>query len=143
MRIALDAMGGDKAPAAPVDGALEALRRSPDLHVLLVGDPAVLERELSARGAPAERLEIVPSDGVVGMEDEPVRAMKAKPKNSARVAAECLASARADGGVNLRSTGAAIAAAILFGRRLPGVSRPGIAVPFPRREGVVVVVDCG
>ena len=143
MRIALDAMGGDKAPAAPVDGALEALRRFPDLEILLVGDPAVLSRELATRGGPPARLEIVASEGVVSMDDEPVRAMKSKPRNSARVTAECLKDGSAEGVVNLGSTGAAVAAAILFGKRLEGISRPGIAVPFPRREGVTVVVDCG
>jgi glycerol-3-phosphate acyltransferase PlsX len=144
MRIALDAMGGDKAPAATVEGAVEAVGRLPDATVLLVGDPASLERELSARGALGhERLKVVPSEGVVAMDEEPVRAMKAKPRNSARVTAELLRAGEADGAVNLGSTGAAVAAATLFCRRLPGVSRPGIAVPFPRRDGATLVVDCG
>jgi glycerol-3-phosphate acyltransferase PlsX len=143
MRIALDAMGGDKAPSAPVDGALEAIRRFPDVTLLLVGEPAVLERELAARGGRPDRIEIVESEGVVGMDEEPVRAMKSKPRNSARVAASCLGEGRAAGVVNLGSTGAAVAAATLFCKRLPGVARPGIAVPFPSREGVTVVVDCG
>ena len=80
MRIAIDAMGGDKAPAAPIDGAILALNAYPDLSVLLVGDPAVLERELAARGGVPERLEIVASEGVVETNDEPVRAMKHKPR---------------------------------------------------------------
>jgi glycerol-3-phosphate acyltransferase PlsX len=143
VRIALDGMGGDKAPAAPVEGTLEALSRFPALEVLLVGDPAALERELVARGGRPDRVRIVPSEGVVGMGDEPVRAMRSMPRNSARVAAECLASGEADAVVNLGSTGAAVAAATLFCPKIRGVSRLGIAVPFPRREGVTVVVDCG
>jgi glycerol-3-phosphate acyltransferase PlsX len=152
MRIALDAMGGDHAPAATVEGALEAVRRYDDLHVLLVGDPPAVEEALTAAlggdravggDGPASRLRIVGSEGVVEMNDEPVRAMKAKPRCSARVAAELLGSGDAEGVVNLGSTGAAVAAATLFTRRLPGVSRPGIAVPFPRRQGVTLVVDCG
>jgi glycerol-3-phosphate acyltransferase PlsX len=143
IRIALDAMGGDKAPAAPVEGALAALARFPDVVILLVGEPAVLERELAARGGRPARVEIVESGPAVPMDEEPVRAMKAKPRNSARVAAECVGKGLADGVVNLGSTGAAVAAAILFGERLPGVSRPGIAVPFPRRDGATVVVDAG
>jgi glycerol-3-phosphate acyltransferase PlsX len=145
MRIALDAMGGDKAPAATVEGAVLAAQRYDDVEVLLVGDPAALEREVAARGGgvPASRLRIVASDGVVGMDEEPVRAMRAKPSCSARVTAELLGRGEADGVVNLGSTGAAVAAATLFAKRLPGVSRPGIAVPFPRREGVTPVVDCG
>lgn len=147
MRIALDGMGGDKAPAAPVEGALEALSLHGDVEMRLVGDPDVLGRELAARGAAdgafGGRLKVVPSEGVVGMDDEPVRAMKHKPRNSARVAAELLASGAADGVVNLGSTGAAVAAATLFCKRIEGVARLGIAVPFPRRDGVTVVVDCG
>jgi glycerol-3-phosphate acyltransferase PlsX len=143
MRIALDAMGGDKAPAAPVEGALASVREDPATEVVLVGDPAVLERELAARGRRPPGIAVVASDGVVGMDEEPVRAMKAKPRNSARVAAECLAKGEADGVVNLGHTGAAVAAATLFCPRIPGVSRLGIAVPFPRREGNTVVVDCG
>jgi len=144
VRIALDAMGGDKAPAAPVEGALDAVKRFDDVEVLLVGDPATLERELAARGGRPARVTVVASEGVVAMGDEPVRAMKHKPKNSARVAAEQLACGAADGVVNLGSTGAAVAAATLFCKRIEGVSRLGIAVPFPRRgKGVSVVVDCG
>lgn len=143
VRIALDAMGGDKAPAAPVEGALSAVARFPDLEVLLVGEGPILERELASRGGKPARVEVVPSEGVVQMDEEPVRAMKAKPRNSARVTAECVRAGKADGAVNLGSTGAAVAAAILFGKRLPGVARPGIAVPFPRRQGVTVLVDAG
>ena len=143
MRIALDAMGGDKAPGAPVEGALAALEVYPDLHVLLVGDPTVLEKELSARGGKPARVEIIPSEGVVAMDEEPVRAMKGKPRNSARVAAELLGQGKADGVVNIGSTGGAVAAATIFCQRIPGVSRLGIAVPFPRRKGVTIVIDCG
>src|SRR5262245_46040281 len=131
-------MGGDHAPKAPVEGALAAIERFPDVQVLLVG-----ERELASRGGRPARIEIVESEGAVSMDEEPVRAMKAKPRNSARVAAESAAEGRADGVVNLGSTGAAVAAAILFGKRLPGVSRPGIAGPFPRKDGVTLVVDAG
>jgi glycerol-3-phosphate acyltransferase PlsX len=143
IRIALDAMGGDLAPGAPVEGAVEAVRRMRDLHVLLVGEPGVLAREVGRHGASGEdRLEIVASGPAVGMDEEPVRAMK-REDASARVAAEALASGAARGLVNLGSTGAAVAAAMLFCPRLPGVRRPGIAVPFPRDEGATIVVDCG
>jgi phosphate acyltransferase len=136
-------MGGDKAPAAPVEGALEAIRAYPDVVVVLVGDPAVLERELAARGGRPERIEIVASEGVVAMDDEPVRAMKHKPRNSARVAAELLGAGTVDAVVNLGSTGGAVAAATLFCKRIEGVSRLGIAVPFPRRKGATVAIDGG
>jgi len=143
VRIALDAMGGDLAPAAPVEGAIEASKRYPDVEILLVGDPATLERELAGRGGKPKSVTIVASDGVVGMDEEPVRVMKAKPRNSARVTAECLAAGQADGVVSLGHTGAAVAAATLFCKRIDGVHRLGIAAPFPRRHGVTIAVDCG
>jgi phosphate acyltransferase len=143
IRIALDAMGGDKAPAAPVEGALAAVERFADVTVLLVGDPPTLERELASRGGRPHRVDVVPSGPALAMDEEPVRGMKTHPTNSARVAAELVGLGRADGVVNLGSTGAAVTAAMLFGKRLPGVARPGIAVPFPRADGATVVVDAG
>ena len=67
MRIALDAMGGDKAPAAPVEGALAALSRFADLEIWLVGDPDVLAKELHAHGGARSGIHVVPSEGVVGI----------------------------------------------------------------------------
>jgi phosphate acyltransferase len=146
MRIALDAMGGDRAPAAPVEGALRALRAYDDVDIVLVGSPAALEPEIARCGAgPAERarLSIEDAPHVAAMGDDPVRAVRANERNSARVAAELLRDGRVVGVVNMGSTGAAVAAAQLFCGRLAGVRRPGIAVPFPRRGGATVVVDAG
>ena len=143
MRIAVDAMGGDLAPAAPVEGVIEAAKRFPELDLVVVGDPATLEREFAARGGLPARTTIVASDGIAGMDDEPVRVMKLKPRNSARVTAECLANGQADGVVSLGSTGAAVAAATILCKRIEGVHRLGIAAPFPRRHGVTIAVDCG
>jgi glycerol-3-phosphate acyltransferase PlsX len=146
MRIALDAMGGDLAPAAPVEGALRALAQFADVEVVLVGDPRVVERELERHGpsaATAKRFSVHDAPEVVSMEDDPVRAMKTLPRNSAKGCAELLGRREVDGVVNMGSTGAAVAAAMMFAQRLEGVKRPGIAVPFPRDHGATVVLDCG
>jgi glycerol-3-phosphate acyltransferase PlsX len=147
MRIALDAMGGDRAPAAPVEGALRALDAHPDLEVVLVGDPGRIEAELGRHpGAKAVRARVSIEDAphVVAMGDDPVKAVRSEPRNSARVTAELLRDGRVAGVVNMGSTGAAVAAAHLYCGRLPGVRRPGIAIPFPRRErGATVLLDCG
>ncbi len=146
MRIALDAMGGDRAPAAPVKGAVDALREFADVEIVLVGVPEVVEAEL-ARHQPTDaeraRLDIAPADHVCGMGDDPVRTVRAHAGNSARRAAELLRAGDVDGVVNMGSTGAAVAAAQLYLGRLAGVRRPGIAVPFPRKKGFTFVIDGG
>ncbi len=146
MRIALDAMGGDRAPAAPVEGAVQAVREFADVEITLVGFPDLLETELAGHGvsdAERARLTIVPADHVAGMSDDPVRAVRANEGNTARICAELLREGEARGVVNMGSTGAAVAAAQLFCGRLVGVRRPGIAVPFPRAGGTTLVVDGG
>ncbi len=146
MRIALDAMGGDRAPAAPVEGALEAVRAFADLDVVLVGDPAAVGAELDRlRADPVERrrLPVEPSTSVVGMDEDPVQAVRSRPGCSARVAAELLGRGAVQGVVNMGATGAAVAAATFWCERLEGVKRLGIAVPFPRAQGATIVCDCG
>jgi glycerol-3-phosphate acyltransferase PlsX len=146
MRIALDAMGGDRAPAAPVEGALRAVEAWDDLAVVLVGKPDLLAAELDRLGtAPAlrERLPLVEALDVVGMDEDPVAAVRTRAGCSARVAAELLGRREVGGVVNMGSTGAAVASAQLFCERLEGVKRLGIAVPFPRAKGATIVCDCG
>jgi glycerol-3-phosphate acyltransferase PlsX len=146
MRIAVDAMGGDRAPAAPVEGAIRALEQSADVHVVLAGDPERIRREADRVGlgaAAARRFSICDAPEVVGMDEDPARAVRSRPKSSVRACAELLGSGDVQGVVNMGSTGAAVAAATLYAKRLEGVRRPGIAVPFPRPGGATVVVDVG
>ena len=146
MRIALDAMGGDRAPAAPVAGAIRALRTYDDVDVLLVGLEDVVRQEIDKHevsDAERARLPIVPADHVAGMSDDPVRSVRSNKGNTARICAELLREGKAQGVVNMGSTGAAVAAAQLFVGRLEGVRRPGIAVPFPRPGGTTLVIDGG
>lgn len=145
-RIAIDAMGGDRAPAAPVEGAVLALRRFDDVQIVLAGDPGRIAAELTRVGATeAERTRLKVHDAplAVSSEDDPVRAIRANEKVSARAAAELLRAGSVDGVLNMGHTGAAVAAATLYCRRLAGVKRLGIAVPFPRPGGATILVDCG
>lgn len=146
MRIALDAMGGDRAPAAPVEGALRALRAFDDVGIVLVGLPELIQRELDrfdATPEERERLPIEAADPVGPVSEDPVRAVRTNERNCARVCAERMKDGTVRGVVSMGSTGAAVAAAQLFVGRLKGVRRPGIAVPFPRPSGVTIVVDGG
>lgn len=143
MRIAIDAMGGDKAPAAPIGGALRALAEYDDVTVVLVGDPALLEAELAAQDtATSDRLEIHDAPLKVGT-DDPVKAVRADARVSARACADLLHQGEVDGVLTMGTTGAAVAAATLYCRRLKGVRRTGIACPMPTPKGVCVMTDAG
>lgn len=138
MRIAIDAMGGDHAPDAPVAGALRALERFDDVELVLVGNPEALQV-----ADEHERLFVHDAPDVVGDREDPVRAIRNNPKNSARACAELLHAGDVQGVVTMGNTGAAVAAATLYCRRLTGIRRTGIAVPFPREDGATVVIDGG
>lgn len=148
MRIAIDAMGGDLAPAMPVAGALRALARFDDVEIVLVGDPVQIADTLSqqsegAEQAHADRLHVHDAPETVDPHEDPVRAVRASPRVSARACADLLHAGDVDGVLTMGNTGAAVAAATLYCRRLEGVKRTGIAVPFPRADGVSIFVDGG
>lgn len=127
--IALDAMGGDHAPAVTVAGALRASARH-DIEVTLVGDPDELTAALAGAGA-CHGLPIVAAREIVAMDEDPAIAMRAKPDASVRVAARLVAEGRASALVSAGSTGATLAAALLEIGRLPGVRRPVLAATIP------------
>ena len=144
-RIALDAMGGDRAPEATVLGALEAVRQDPHLEVVLAGQQKLLEDELGALdlGEERERIRIQPASQVVHAGDPASTAVRRK-DNSIRRCAELLAEKEVDGMVAAGNTGGTVAAALVVVGLLPGVKRPGIAVPLPTAEGgVAILCDAG
>src|SRR5579862_6572141 len=129
VRIAVDAMGGDRGPAEVVAGALEA--SSDALIPILYGSP----------GTDTGALELRPTDGVIEMDDKPAEAVRAKPQSSLVAAVRAVAEGEADAVVSAGNTGAMLAAGLLELRRLPGVMRPAIAVPIPARRGPSVLID--
>jgi glycerol-3-phosphate acyltransferase PlsX len=130
-RIAVDAMGGDRGPDEIVAGALEA--RADGIEPIIFGDPS-----LDTRG-----LELQATSGVIGMDEKPAEAVRAKPDSSLVAAVRAVAEGRADAVVSAGNTGAMLAAGLLELRRIPGVMRPAIAVPIPGRRGPSVLLDCG
>ena len=142
VRVALDLLGGDRAPDSVVDGALLALDADPDLEVLLVGPVELAERLLTDR-AGAGRCSLVPASQVVGMDEDPARAIRAKRDATVRVAARLVRDGQADALVSIGSTGAALAAAIFTLGRLRGMSRPALAVVVPAKAGHLVFLDAG
>ncbi|HWL38077.1 MAG TPA: phosphate starvation-inducible protein PhoH [Frankiaceae bacterium] len=142
VRVALDLMGGDAAPDAVIDGALLVSDERPDVQVVLVGPEEVAAGRLSARAA-AGRFEIVHASESVGMAEDPARAVRAKRDATVRVAAKLVRDGLADATVSVGSSGAALAAALFTLGRLPGVTRPAVAVVVPTPQGRVVLLDAG
>lgn len=142
-RIAIDAMGGDHAPAEIVAGALRA-QEELGVEVLLVGEPQAIESSLKQH-TNSWNLEIVPAEDVVGMDEEPLVSLKRKPKASINVAMDLVKQKRADAVVSAGHSGAAMAAALLRLGRIKGIDRPAIGAVFPTMVAgkPVLVLDVG
>ena len=130
-RIAVDALGGDNAPHAVIEGALDAA--GDGIDVTLFG-PASLE---------TQGLLLVEAPDRIDMAEKPAEAVRAKPDSSLVAAVRAVAAGDADAVVSAGNTGAMLAAGLLHLRRLPGVLRPAIAVPIPARDGPSVLLDAG
>lgn len=126
--VAIDAMGGDRAPGEIVAGAVDAARDL-DVDILLSGPPDVVEPLLPA-GTPGS-LELLPASEVIAMHEEPASAVRAKKDASLVRCAEAVRDGRAHAMVGAGNTGATMAAALLRMGRIRGVHRPAIAVPVP------------
>jgi len=131
VRVAVDALGGDRGPDDVVAGALEAAAEG--VEPVLFG-PA----ELDSKG-----LELVATTQEIGMEEKPAEAVRGKPDSSLVAACRAVGEGRAQAVVSAGNTGAMLAGCLLELRRLPGVMRPAIAVPIPAVRGVSVLIDSG
>jgi glycerol-3-phosphate acyltransferase PlsX len=141
--IAVDAMGGDAAPGAIVDGALAAARHF-DLGVILVGPRVRIEDELSRHPVVApDRVRVVDADDVIEMAESPSAALRRKPRASIRVAVEQVASGAASALFSAGNTGASVMAAHAAFGMLAGVGRPALAATIPTRKRPAILLDVG
>ena len=141
-RIAIDAMGGDHAPAEIITGALRA-REELDVEILLVGDPQQIKSHLPQQ-TNFGQLEIVASEGTIEMHEEPLSGIKRKPKASINVAMDLVKQQRADAVVSAGHSGAAMAAGLLRLGRLKGIDRPAIGAVLPTiASKPVIILDVG
>ena len=142
-RIALDAMGGDDAPAATVAGALRAVEGGlPAERLILVGDQARLEKELAERGGNSG-FELVHASQVIEMGDSPSKALRAKPDSSIGHCVRLVREGAAASVVSMGNTGACVGAATLGLGTLEGVRRPGIAVTLALDGNPITILDMG
>lgn len=144
MRIALDAMGSDRAPAVEVEGAVGALLDRDDLTVVLVGDTERLEAELANHpDAPRERIELVHASEVIDMGEPPAAAIRRKRDSSIVVGLQRLKGGEVDAFISAGSTGAVMAGSLFILRTLPGVDRPPIGARIPTATGRCLALDVG
>ncbi|HEX2252597.1 MAG TPA: phosphate acyltransferase PlsX [Thermoanaerobaculia bacterium] len=144
MHIAVDAMGGDHAPRAAVEGAWRAVTED-GARVLLVGRREAVVTELArlAPGPPPPGLEIVHAEEVVGMDEPAITPIRRKRASSVRLCAELVREGRAAAMVTAGNTGAAMIVAKMVIGTLPGVDRPALAAVLPNDGGRTVLLDVG
>lgn len=144
IRIAVDAMGGDNAPAMVVEGAALAARAHADrLQVLLVGQADAVRTELDQQGAADLPIQVVDAPEVIGMSEAPAAAVKTKQRSSIHVGLGAHKQGAADAFVSAGNTGAVMAASLFILGRLPGVARPAVIGFFPTTQGYSIVLDIG
>jgi glycerol-3-phosphate acyltransferase PlsX len=142
LRIALDAMGGERGPEEMVAGAIQAVKES-DLNVTLTGDKNLLNRILRKHPEAGSRVEVVHSTQVIAMDESPFEAIRRKKDSSIVKAFDLVKSGNADAAVSAGNSGATMASAIRSLGRLNNVSRPGIASIFPTLKKPLVIMDVG
>lgn len=143
MRIALDAMGGDFAPAVNVEGAIDTLNESKDIEIILVGDEDSIKKELSAKKYPSNRLRIKHASQTVGMGEPALAAVRKKRDSSIKRAIELVRNNEADAAVSAGHSGAVMATARLMLGASRGVDRPAIATVMPTLKGQFILIDAG
>jgi glycerol-3-phosphate acyltransferase PlsX len=143
--ISVDAMGGDRGPAAVVAGMAASAARNPEIGFILHGDEAVLKRLVARRGRLASVTEIRHAPGVVRMQDKPSHVMRHGEGTSMWSCLDAVKRGEATVAVSCGNTGALMALSMIRLRKLPGVNRPAIACLWPSRnpQGFNVMLDVG
>lgn len=141
--IALDAMGGDYAPAETVKGAVEAVKEHPEIKVILVGKEKEVKDELSQYTFDTGNIEVVNATEVIDMGEVPTKAIREKKDSSLVVAMKLVRDEKADAVVSAGSTGAILVGGQLVVGRIKGIKRPALAPFVPSRKGFSLLIDCG
>jgi len=143
MTLAIDAMGGDHAPAMIIEGLSICKTKLPGVHYLLVGDERQLEPLLFERPDVKEVCTVLHTDEVVTNDDKPAVALRNRRNSSMRLAINAVKKGEAAGVISAGNTGALMAMAKFALRTLPGIDRPAIATYLPHMHGGSVMLDLG
>ena len=145
IRIAIDAMGGDKAPEAIVTGAVEAARKAENQYeIVLVGNSDRITDEIHRHYFTKDlSISVVHAPETIGMDESPAMALRRKPESSIAIAARLHQEGKVDAVVSAGNTGAMVAASLLYLKRIKGVKRPAVGAFMPHSDGVCFIIDVG
>ena len=143
MRILIDAMGGDNAPEAIVDGCLSAIARTAGYDILMIGDSGRISEIISDRGYSGGRINIRHASQVIEGSDVPTKVIKEKPDSSIVIGLKMLQGNEGDSFISCGNTGALLTGAMLINKRIDGVDRPALAPLVPTIKGGTMLIDAG
>lgn len=142
MKIIVDIMGGDNAPVATIKGALDAVKEY-DIDVLLVGKKEIIIEELKKYDYEKDKIEILNADDKITNEDNPTYAIRRKKDSSMVIGLNALKEGLGDGFISAGSTGALLAGGLFIIKRIEGIDRAALTIPYPTLDGFSLVLDAG
>ncbi|NJD02726.1 MAG: phosphate acyltransferase PlsX [Ruminiclostridium sp.] len=143
MRILVDAMGGDNAPGAIVNGSIDAIKTQEGFDVALIGDLERINAILAERNFSSPRLQVIHAHEIITNEDLPTKAIKSKKNSSMVVGFKMLKEKNGDVFLSAGNSGALLTGALLILGRLKGVDRPALGAVIPTKKGKCLIIDAG
>ncbi len=143
VHLLIDAMGGDNAPQAPVQGSVDALRKDPHLRITLAGVLDDIKPHLAGADDVMDRIELMDAPEAITNHDAPAIAIRSKKRSSIVLGLLAVREGKADGFVSAGSTGAVLMGGMLRLGRIPGIERPALAPMIPNGKGHFLLIDCG
>jgi glycerol-3-phosphate acyltransferase PlsX len=143
MKIAIDGMGGDNAPVAVVDGAIQALKEYDNIELYITGPKEIIDSELAKYTYPKEKVIVIDAREIISPNEHPVMALRKKKDASIVKALNLVKEGICDGIISGGSTGAFLAGCTLIIGRIKGIERPALAPIMPGRRGNFMIVDVG